>query len=156
MYSPYDKEKYPTRKSPRLKGYDYSTPNYYFATICTHDKKCIFGQPGMLNDFGKIVEKGIAGIPEHYSGVKIEKAVVMPNHVHVLILLYGGKSELDNIIGSFKSFVSRSIHKVQPELEVWQESFHDHIIRNEKAYQNIWLYIESNPANWQKDCFYKE
>ncbi|MBQ8622333.1 MAG: transposase, partial [Oscillospiraceae bacterium] len=84
----------------------------------------------------------------------IDKYVVMPNHIHIIIFLYGGKSRLDNIIGSYKSFVSRRIHKQQPALKVWQESFHDHIVRNEKSYQNIWLYIESNPMNWEKDCFY--
>ena len=156
MYNPYDHEKYPKRKHPRLKGYDYSTTNYYFVTICTHDKQCIFGNPGNHNVFGKIAQEGIEKIPEHHPGVAIEQYVVMPNHVHILIQLQDNKSDLKTVIGSYKSRISRLIRQLQPEICVWQNSFHDHIVRNEKSYQNIWLYIEGNPINWEKDCFYSE
>ena len=154
MYSPYDKEKYPTRKNTRLKGYDYSTPNYYFVTICTHDKKQIFGGPKEINRFGEIAEQAMMEIPNHYPGVKLDKYVVMPNHVHAILYLCGGTATLDNVIGSYKSHVSREIHKVDPEMKVWQSSFHDHIIRNQSSYEKIWLYIDANPMNWEKDCFY--
>ena len=156
MYNPYDSEKYPKRKKPRLQGYDYSTSNYYFVTVCTFEKQCIFGKPEELNELGKIVEQGIAKIPEHFPGTKMDGFVVMPNHIHMLIFLPGGRSKLEHIIGSLKSYVTREIHRLQPDLKIWQTSFHDHIIRNEKAYQKIWLYIESNPRNWAKDCFYHE
>lgn len=156
MYNPYDLEKYPKRKHPRLKGYDYSTPNYYFVTICTHDKRCIFGNTGNCNVLGMIAQEGILRIPEHHFGVMVDHSVVMPNHVHMLIHLCDNRSNLETVIGSFKSRVSKQIHKIQPALCVWQKSFHDHIIRNEKSYQNIWLYIEENPMNWKQDCFYSE
>lgn len=156
MYNPYDNEKYPTRTSPRLKDYDYSSPNHYFVTICTKDKKCLFGKPGQLNSFGMIAERGLLAIPEHYSGVIIDKMVVMPNHIHAIMVLNNVTVPLDKLIGSFKSYVSKEIHKIQPDMEVWQKSFHDHIIRNECGYRNIWLYIDNNPMNWNKDCFYAE
>jgi len=156
MYSPYDKEKYPERKSPRMQGYDYSTENYYFVTICTDQKKCIFGHPKKLSLFGSYALAGIQEISKHYPDCRVEKFVVMPNHVHVMIYLCGGNTKLENVIGSYKSYVSRKIHRIQPDLKVWQNSFHDHIIRNSKSFQNIWLYIDSNPANWEKDCFYVE
>ena len=154
MYNPYDSEKYPRRKHPRLKHYDYSKSNYYFVTVCTYEKNCIFGLPGSHNRYGKLAENGILKIPEHYSDVQIDAYAVMPNHVHILIYLPGGKAKLETIIGTWKAYVTREIHKFQPEINVWQASFHDHIIRDEKSYQNIWLYIKSNPMNWEKDCFY--
>ena len=93
-------------------------------------------------------------IPKHYPDVRIEKFVVMPNHVHMLVFLTGGKARLEYVIATWKAYVTREIRKLSPDRKVWQASFHDHIVRNEKSYQNIWLYIESNPMNWEKDCFY--
>ncbi len=156
MYSPYDHEKYPVRKYPRIKGYDYTSSNYYFVTVCTRDKACIFGSAGLLNDYGNIAKKGLCEVESHFSGVKVDKMVVMPNHIHAIIVLDGNSVTLSNVVGSFKSFVSKEIHKSRPDVVVWQKSFHDHIIRNEGSYQKIWSYIDSNPQNWKKDCFFTE
>ena len=149
-------EEYPKRKSPRLKGYDYSSTNYYFVTVCTKDKKCLFGKPGELNALGKIVMFAIEMIPDHYLGVKLDQYVVMPNHVHLLLYLPEEIGKLGDIVGGMKSYATKQAHKIYPDLIIWQASYHDHIIRDEKGYQNIWLYIESNPVNWKKDCFYQE
>ena len=155
LYHPYDYEKYPVRKKKRLQSYDYSTSNYYFVTICTHEKQCIFGNINEKNDFGRIVEKSIEEIQVHFPDAIVDKFVVMPNHIHFIFYLQGGKSSLEHVVGSFKSYVTKQIHAIDPHCLVWQKSFHDHIIRDEKSYQNIWLYIESNPMNWEKDCFYR-
>lgn len=155
MYHPYDSEKYPKRKNPRLQGYDYSAQNYYFVTICTHEKKCIFGEAEKLNDLGEVVRQGIRNMPEHFPNVVVDQYVVMPNHVHILICLERENIELGTIIGTWKAYVTREAHKVRPDLKIWQRNFHDHIIRNERSYQEIWQYIESNPQNWEKDCFYE-
>ena len=156
MYNPYDKDKYPNRKNPRLNGYDYSAANYYFVTVCTEGKVCLFGNPEVKNPFRKIAENGILKIPEHYPGVSVDKMVVMPNHVHMILVLDGTTATLDKIVGSYKSYVSKEIHKIKPDIVVWQKSFHDHIIRNEEGYRNIWSYIDGNPQNWNQDCFYTE
>ena len=156
MYNPYDNEKYPNRKNPRLNGYDYSTANYYFVTVCTDGKVCLFGNPGEENPCRIIAEHGALKIPEHYPGVTVDKMVVMPNHVHMVLILDGTTATLDKIVGSYKAYVTKEIHKIQPGIVVWQKSFHDHIIRNEEGYRNIWSYIDSNPQNWDKDCFYTE
>ncbi|MBP3683945.1 MAG: transposase [Oscillospiraceae bacterium] len=156
MYNPYDTEKYPKRKNPRLKGYDYSKTNYYFVTICTHNKQFLFGKIGENTEEKKIAETGILEIPIHYPEVRIEHYAVMPNHVHILLYLSDGKNSMDQIIGKYKAHVTRQIHKIHPDLKIWQDSFHDHIIRDEKGFQKIWLYIDSNPMNWEKDCFYSK
>ena len=146
-----------SRKATRIPGYDYASCNYYFLTICTHNRRCFFGKPGKLNGLGKVVEKHILKIPSHYKFVKIDKYVVMPNHIHMILIIESQdekKISTDQIVGQFKAGVSREIHKFYPELQLWQRSFHDTIIRNQQIYEKIWLYIEGNPQCWEKDCFY--
>lgn len=147
---------YPKRKHPRLRYYDYSTPNYYFITICTHKKVCIFGEPGKLNAFGQIAEKGLLEIPKRYENVRLDKYVVMPNHIHAIVVLEQKNKDIEIIMGQYKAFVSKQIRRNSPGLYVWQASFHDHIIRNKKSYEKIWLYIEGNPLKWKEDRFYIE
>lgn len=145
------------RKSPRIPEYDYATPNYYFITICTKNKKCYFGVADCLSEYGKIAEKHLRQIDTHYECVKVDKYVVMPNHIHmILILEQGAVINAEQVIGQYKSGVSREIRKTDPEFVLWQRSFHDHIIRNQKQYEKIWMYIENNPLRWEKDCFYIE
>ena len=75
------------RKQHRLQQYDYSTEGDYFITICTWNKNCIFGKPNELNQWGNIAENDLLEIEHHFSGVKIDKYVVMPNHVHILLTI---------------------------------------------------------------------
>lgn len=147
----------PKRKSTRIPGFDYSTPNYYFLTLCTSDKQCIFGNPGKLNRNGQIAEQMLRKIPEIYPQVRVDKYVVMPNHVH-LILVLGSEQQtsITHIIGQYKVSVTKEIRKLCPRFHVWHRSFHDHIIRNQKSYEKIWEYIENNPLKWEEDCFYLE
>ena len=145
---------FPKRKHPRLKYYDYSTPNCYFITICTFDRQCIFGNPGCLNQFGCIAKNGIDNIPNKYPNVCLDHYVVMPNHVHILIMVKEQKDSIEQIIGQYKAYVTKQIRKIQPNQKVWQVSFHDHIIRNQIGYEKIWNYIEGNPSKWEDDCFF--
>ena len=146
-----------SRKSPRIPNYDYSEENYYFITICTNNRICYFGKPDRLSALGEIAKKQLEEISNHYDCVRIDKYVVMPNHVHFILVLESGNSaDAEQVIGQYKSGVTREIRKLYPEIQLWQRSFHDHIIRNQKSYEKIWLYIEGNPQCWDKDCFYIE
>ena len=148
-------DRFPYRKHPRLKNFDYSAPNYYFITICTWNKVCLFGSPDNLNSRGKIAETGILQIEAHFQNTVVDKFVVMPNHIHMILALHGENASIPLIVGQYKSFVTRKIREMGPSCKVWQTSFHDHVIRNQQAYEKIWLYIDSNPQNWNKDCFYQ-
>lgn len=152
---------YPQRKTTRIPGYDYSTQNYYFVTICTHEKKKLFGNPNNLNSLGAIAAKYMEQIPLHYPDIQVEKYVIMPNHVHAILILGIGaeKKKLPNltsVVGGYKSAVSKNIRPWIQEGPVWQRSFHDHIIRNQNEFEKIWLYIEGNPFKWEDDCFFSE
>ena len=87
---------------------------------------------------------------------KIDKYVVMPNHIHMIIILEEQNHDLNQIIAQYKSGVSRRIRQIKSNMEIWQRSYHDHVIRDQKSYEMIWLYIEANPLNWNKDCFYMD
>ncbi len=154
MYRYQENRKFTDRKHPRLKNYDYSTENYYFVTICTHEKKCIFGAPDCLNQHGMIAQLAIRNIPIHFPGVEVNKFVVMPNHIHMIVELPQNIADLSVMIGQYKAFVTKKIRELSPDMNVWQRSFHDHIIRNQQGYEKIWQYINNNPVKWEEDCFY--
>ena len=144
-----------SRKSPRIPKFDYSMSGYYFITICTKDKQCLFGEAGKPNDYGMIAQTELFDIETHYTNIMVDKCVVMPNHIHAIIVIKdSGNHHLSTVIGQYKSGVTRKIREKLPDKMVWQRSYHDHIIRNEKQYLKIWEYIENNPAKWEMDCFY--
>ena len=104
-----------SRKPTRIPGYDYSRENYYFVTICTHGKQCIFWTAGHLNMYGEIAKKDLQQIPEHFPNVRIDHYIVMPNHIHAIIEIQSVAKEekrksLDTVIGLYKSGVSKKIH----------------------------------------------
>ena len=143
---------HPERKPNRIPQYDYSLPNYYFVTICTHQKECIFGTADQLNGFGQIAAEHLTDIPQHFPNAIVDKFVVMPNHIHAIIILRDASADirknLSIIIGQYKATVSQKLHQTMPGKTIWQKSFYDHIIRSEKGYQAAWRYIDENPVRW--------
>jgi len=85
------KKRESNRRSIRLTGYDYSKPGLYFVTVCTYKKVCLLGEivnrKMELSEYGSIVETCWLGIPKHFSDVKIENSVIMPNHIHGIITI---------------------------------------------------------------------
>jgi len=162
----------PVRKRIRLEGYDYSRPGYYFITICTKNRHCLFGNiigdQMRLNDYGSIAENELLKISSRYSGVEIDNHVIMPNHVHMIIVIKPTErinafptADIPNIVGKYKAGVTRIVgnafmRSVGMRSEIWQSRFHDHIIRSEEEYKKIWQYINDNPAKWRDDQFYYE
>lgn len=162
---PYDPEIH-HRRSIRLKEYDYSLEGAYFVTICTHQKECLFGDitdaKMHLNQYGSIVQACWGDLPSHYPHVYLDESIIMPNHMHVIILI--GPSDggvgarhalplLGTIVGSFKSAVARKVNLLRhtPGYPVWQRNYYEHIIRNDKSLEAIQVYIQANPLYWAKD-----
>lgn len=162
------------RKSPRLKGYDYTEAGAYFVTICTLNRVRLFGDvvddAMRLNTLGEVVFSCWDDLPRHYSHVELDAFVVMPNHVHGIIVLIDENGEglrpspttpkrhaLTEVVRAFKSFSTRRINEQRDILgvSVWQRSFHDHIIRNEKELNILREYILYNPAKWSADRYYE-
>ena len=162
---------FPKRKPTRLKNYDYSSNGYYFVTICSHNRKNIFSKivgQGLapaeteLLPYGIIVQEQLLALEKRFDGVRIDNYVIMPNHIHAIVVIdknTAGASPcptLSDIICAFKSLTTRMCKAVYPIEKLFQNSFHDHIIRGERDYEKIWEYIEFNALKWQEDCFYNE
>ncbi|MEG2378114.1 MAG: transposase, partial [Clostridia bacterium] len=128
--------------------------NYYFVTICTHNKLHLFCDANKLNTWGEIAKTELLNISNHFEGVRIDKYVIMPNHIHTIIVIgCGDKCQplkppptLSTIVGLYKSGVSKRIHEIRPNIIIWQKSFNDRIIRNEQGYHEAWKYIDENPS----------
>ena len=147
---------FPKRKSLRIPEYDYSEANFYFITICTDGKKCIFGEAGNLNWLGRIAEENLIKISAINPSIRLDHYVVMPNHIHAILDVGpDNQKNLSNVIGQYKMSVTKLARKKVAGFRVWQRSYHDHVIRNQVGYEKIWAYIENNPLKWEADCFYR-
>ena len=105
-----NKNDLPKRKRTRLENFDYSTNGAYFITICTHEKKCLLSKivgeglcalpKNILTPIGIEIKKAIEFVNDNYTGVTIEKFVIMPNHIHLIVVLNnsggGGTPPLQN------------------------------------------------------------
>jgi putative transposase len=160
----YDPRKH-HRRSIRLKDWDYRTPGYYFVTICTYQRNLFFAEPSVK----EIVEMTWRLIPKqpHARHVQLDEWIVMPNHLHgllLLTLLEGDETapppekgprprSLPSIVGSFKSSVTRRINRLAntPGRKIWQRGYYERIVRNERELNAIRRYIQANPARWVED-----
>lgn len=149
---------YINRKNIRLKNFDYSEENAYFITICTKNRKRIFWENKTifeLNEFGNIVMKHWMKIPQVYDNVMLDEFVIMPNHIHGIIIIEDKKlNAIGNIINQYKTSVTKEIRQVSSDnkLEIWQRNYYEHIIR-EREIDRIRCYIANNPHNIYKDRY---
>ena len=152
----------PVRKLNRCQSYDYSTPGYYFLTLCTANRECLLGHVTMadetqrstviLSEIGTVVDQAIRSIPLHYDNVGVDKYIVMPNHVHLILILRDiGKPcpDISRIVQQLKGAVTKRLGK-----KIWHIHYHDHVIRGEQEYLEIWEYIDNNPTKWSLDRYY--
>ena len=146
----------PKRKINRLADYDYNQNGAYFITICTQDRKPILSQivgdgSPVPKTAGVIAEKTIMQITEKYPSVSVEKHVIMPDHIHILLRIDNGTGNpsptLGNIIGWYKYQVTKEVNRQNYTAgeKLFQRSYYDHVIRNQQDYNAVWEYIEQNP-----------
>ncbi|MCQ2484136.1 MAG: transposase [Clostridia bacterium] len=114
-----------------------------------------------LTKYGDICIKQIEKMNTVYSEISAEKYIVMPNHIHLILTIENRKgtsrtpSPTNELVPFYVSTFKRMVGKKIGE-NIWERSYYDHIIRDEKDYEKIWQYIDSNAAKWEKDCFYRE
>ena len=156
----------PVRKQNRLTEYDYCTPNAYFITVCTENRKNLFwmdvgaiiDRPKKvpLTNLGIIVQQSIESIPKHYPEITVDHYVIMPNHIHLLLQIHSdsnGRSLIAPTISTVVRLMKGTASK-RAGFSIWQKGFYDHVIRNDNDYQDIWNYIEGNPGKWAEDNLY--
>jgi REP element-mobilizing transposase RayT len=198
----YNPEKH-HRRSIRLKGHDYTREGAYYFTICCHQRRCLLGESNdgvmHLNLAGATVKAVWNSLPHHFPLIELDAFVVMPNHVHGIIVIsdsVGNRSpnlncrgeafvprcndtprqfpstnaspfpgcndtspprgtqsgSIGAILQNFKSVATRRVNRITRNSgTLWQRNYHEEIIRNEKAYENIRRYIVENPLSWDED-----
>ncbi|HUU12380.1 MAG TPA: transposase [Terriglobia bacterium] len=163
------------RRSIRLKGHDYSQPGAYYLTICTFNRDFLFGDivSGQMrcNGFGQIAQEEWWRSEKIRRGVEMDAWVVMPNHVHGILMItqitagtarraptmgrFGRpiSGSLPTIIGAYKSAVSKRINEIRgtPGGTVWQREYYEHVVRNDDELNRIREYIATNPLRWPYD-----
>lgn len=154
------------RKKIRLEEFDYSQTGCYFLTICVKDKKCILCRGEqcspenefLLSNIGKIVNNAINNISNYYPNITVDKYVIMPNHIHMILIVNDTEEKpgrtlfaptISRVIKQMKEYVTKKVG-----LSIWQKSFYDHVVRNEIEYLEILKYIETNPIKWQEDEYF--
>jgi len=165
--------------SARLQNWDYRWQGAYFITICTQNRKNYFGNITHgnmeLSAIGIIADILWHEIKNHEKNVELDAFVVMPNHVHGILILAGDESPVETlhatslrndsyanispksgsvsaIIRSYKSAVTKHAHRLGFDFK-WQPRFYDHIIRDGKSFENIRNYIFENPLKWKNDGY---
>ena len=163
------------RWSIRLKEYDYSWAGWYYVTICSYKRECVFGQirndEVVLNASGQVLKRHWEDLPNHYR-IELDSYVVMPNHLHGIIIIKDHsvgaihesplqekriiqrrKMLLPKIVGRFKMGTAKEINllKKTPGVPVWQRNYYEHVIRNDADLHRIRTYIQNNPLQWALD-----
>jgi REP element-mobilizing transposase RayT len=181
---PYDPQKH-HRRSIRLKGYDYTQAGAYYVTLCTKARQCLFGDvvkgEMRLNSLGHIAFTCWQAIPNHFPHVELDAFVVMPNHLHGILVISDtderarhcrapttkqchipkteqfGKpvpGSIPTVIRSYKGAVTKRINLIcdtKSTSLIWQRDLYEHINRDEESIDNIRQYIVANPWLWADD-----
>ena len=149
----------PARKSIRLEGYDYSEPGGYFVTICSYQRKLIFGevkeQLFLPTGLGRVVIGNLGRLGMYFRSVRVGEFAVMPNHLHMLVYFSAqaapNRTTLPMVISRFKALVTNHAHKIHFDEPIWQRNYYEHVVRDSKDEQRIIEYIQMNPLLWPED-----
>lgn len=155
----------------RLEGFDYHTPGFYFLTICQHDRQHLFGTVSdsrlTHTAAGIMICHEVEAIDRFAGYSQVDAFIVMPNHVHLLIALNMDEASHrnpDSIILIMNWWKTQTTNKYIKNVKalgwprfresLWQEGYHDRIIRNERELEIVRSYIRENPARWEDDTFF--
>ena len=174
----YEPEKH-HRHSLRLKNFDYAQTGAYFVTVVTQHRICLFSDiinsEAQLSAAGTMLQAVWSELPIHYSGIKTDVFVVMPNHFHGIIFLVGatprgcpspGQAQglvptamsLPDVLHRFKTLATKRYTDGVKQSgwspfagRLWQRNYYEHVIRDEESLNRIRQYIADNPMHWEFD-----
>ena len=148
--------RFPARRRLRWKDHDYRAAAAYFVTIVAKDRACVFGtiQDGMIlaTDAGEAVLECWLQIPGRHPRAAIDRVVLMPNHLHGIVVLLPGDSpgpSLSSVIAAFKAATTRRSGFAPGTL--WQRGFNDRVLRDAEEWDAAAAYIAANPSRWNSD-----
>jgi REP element-mobilizing transposase RayT len=133
-----------------MRGYDYSSAAYYFVTLVTLGRALLFEDARHRT----IADDTWRWMTDHHSYVGLDKYVIMPNHVHgIVVIKRRAPKSLSRLIGAFKTVSTRRINELHGTSgrTVWQRGFYERIVRNERELNAIRQYVIDNPVRWAED-----
>ncbi len=138
-------------KNDRIKSYDHSSNRAYFITICSYNCQ------SFLEDYKKLIDKELINLPSRFPGLTLDLSIVMPNHIHSILVLNNCRSDIPSIIRTFKSITTIRIKRSGfDDFRVWQPNYYEQVIRNERSLRKIREYISDNPLaekpDWKSIC----
>jgi len=157
------------RRSIRLQNYDYTSAGAYFVTICTWRRACLFGSilegRSLLSPRGVVVREEWLRTAEIRRGVQLDNFVIMPNHLHGILVLSGSSfthgsvtragctfrrpGSLGSIVAAFKQAVTIRLRRLgESSRQIWQRNYFERVIRNEAELFRLRRYISENPRRW--------
>ena len=140
----------PRRKPLRIRGYDYSTPGYYFITICTHERRLLLTSAHVR----AAVTTAWLDLPRRFPSVSLDAFVVMPNHVHGIVILTADRGpSLGQVARAFKSISAIEANRLLDRATepLWQRNYYERVVRRERELESVREYIALNPARWEDD-----
>ncbi len=162
------------RRTIRMPGHDYSA-GAYFVTLVTHNRAELFGviKNGVvtLSAYGQIAHDEWLRSVHIRSEIEQDAFVVMPNHIHMIIVLLGSNlapeqaatkvdhkirrvpKSLGSVLAGYKASVTSKINEFRktPGEPIWQRNYHEHFIRDDRERNAIRTYITNNPTKWSLD-----
>lgn len=157
------------RRSIRLRGYDYTQPNFYFITVCVQQRAALFGTISnghlLLNDAGRMIEDWYKALGNKFPQLQTDAFICMPNHIHMLLHLLDQNAEaearllsISEVIQWFKTMTTNAYIRGVKQSDwspfqgrLWQRNYWEHIVRDEKSLESIRDYIINNPKTWEND-----
>ena len=157
------------RRSIRLKGYDYTRDGAYYVTIVAHKRRILFGDvidgEMRLNDTGQLIVNAWEWLAMRHSYVELDSYIVMPNHLHGIIVVTADtcrgdsriaptkRKPLGRLVGAFKTVTTKRINLARgtPGQPLWQRNYYEHVIRNDEEWNRVREYIAGNPTQWEID-----
>lgn len=167
----------PSRRSIRLPDYDYTFPAAYFVTLLAWQCRPVFGQvidhTVQLSKTGVLAQREWLRLGQRFGHVELDEFVVMPDHVHGILLLTDVKDSssetnpadepsaqphvepgsLGAIVRAYKSTVARLVNfnRFSDGGPLWQRNYYERVVDDERDLEQIREYIRSNPMNWPKE-----
>ena len=157
----------PNRKQNRLDNYDYGQEGSYFITLCTQNRAQLF-------DMEPLVENGLRAVPNRISNqmihkwiretvnrfpnISVDQYVIMSDHLHFMITIKERRMgcTIPDVMWFFKTMTTNEYMRcvkaglLPPfDKKLWQKSYYDHVVRNQRDYNEIWEYIQQNPLKWE-------
>ncbi|TVR13291.1 MAG: transposase [Phormidium sp. GEM2.Bin31] len=154
------------RRSIRLKSHNYSNPGFYFITICTQHRTCLFGKIEhrkiFLNPAGELIQTFWQQLPQQFSNIALDSFILMPNHLHGIIQIQDKPTPtpktIGDILAAFKSKTThhyiigvRQNHWPPFPGKLWQRNYYERVIRDNRELDHIRQYIQDNPLKWDED-----